>query len=237
MKFSVLSMTAIVMLGAVAIPAQADVPCPAGSGESLCLAQRNRRYRNRWERNDDYYYYDINQIYREVLGREADSNGLETYRRRLERGDSLREVREDIAESREARDRVRQIYQQFIGRNPSDRTVRGYTRRLVDGWTLSDVRADIINSNEFRDRNRNRRPSHTPPPGVPYPGQQFPGQPPMPQPGIPYPQRPGNPYPQRPGPPQPRGTFPQPQTAPQPPSGIPQIPQIPQIPPPPPPRL
>lgn len=109
----------------------------------------SRRDRDRdWNRRDrdDYSYNDIERIYQEVLGRTADRNEERTYTRRLEKGDSLREIRAKIAASGEARDLVKDIYRDITGNNPSRSTVTDYTRRLGDGWTLRDVEDDIIAS-------------------------------------------------------------------------------------------
>ena len=105
-----------------------------------------RRERDRdWNRRDrdDYSYDDIDRIYQEVLGRSAQSNEVRTYSRRLEKGDSLRDIRSKIAGSGEARDLVKDIYREITGNNASRSTISNYTRRLADGWTLGDVEDDI----------------------------------------------------------------------------------------------
>ncbi|MGQ9866760.1 MAG: hypothetical protein ACUVSQ_10855 [Pseudanabaenaceae cyanobacterium] len=48
---------------------------------------------------------EIDPIYREVLGRPADWDGLRTYQARLDEGWSLSQIRNDIANSTEARSR------------------------------------------------------------------------------------------------------------------------------------
>jgi hypothetical protein len=203
MKFKVLLIAALLLSAGIAVPAKAEIPCSGNGNENLCLAQRrDRRYRN-----SDYYYYQINQIYREVLGREADSEGMRTYGRKLDNGTSIRDIREDIARSREARDTIKRMYQELTGRSPRDGTVRDYSNRLADGWTLSDVRADIVGSSDYRDRyDRDRydrypdrrqprvQPPIAPPPSV---RPSFPGRPTVPpvqtQPGgYPYPVVPPN---------------------------------------------
>jgi len=49
----------------------------------------------------------INQVYREVLGRDADAQGLRTYQRRLVDGWTLRQVRRELENSEEAKNRRR----------------------------------------------------------------------------------------------------------------------------------
>lgn len=101
-----------------------------------------------WSRRerDDYYYDNIEQIYQEVLGRRANRDEERTYSRRLEKGDSLRDIRAKIAASSEAGDVVKDIYRDITGDNASRSTVKDYTSRLADGWTLRDVEEDIIAS-------------------------------------------------------------------------------------------
>ncbi len=103
----------------------------------------NRGDRNGRRSADDYYYDDIDQIYQEVLGRRANRDEERTYTRRLEKGDSLRDIRAKIAASGEARDVVKDIYRDITGNNASRSTIKDYTRRLADGWTLGDVEDDI----------------------------------------------------------------------------------------------
>lgn len=103
----------------------------------------NRRDRDADRNRDDYYYDDIDRIYQEVLGRSAQGDEVRTYSRRLEKGDSLRDIRSKIAASGEARDLVKDIYREITGNNASRSTVTNYTRRLADGWTLGDVEDDI----------------------------------------------------------------------------------------------
>lgn len=109
---------------------------------------RNRYDRN-WERTDRRgdryldYYDDIDQIYQEVLGRNIDNSGLRRYGKRLESGDSLREIRTQIADSQEARDAIASIYEDITGRNASRSMVKTYSRKLASGWTLDEVQDDI----------------------------------------------------------------------------------------------
>lgn len=103
-------------------------------------SRRNRRD----DRND--FHNDIDEIYQEVLGRSVDNKGLRTYSKRLEKGDSLREIRTDIAQSDEATDVVKSIYRDITGRSASRSTIKDYTRRLAAGWTLNEVEDDISDS-------------------------------------------------------------------------------------------
>ena len=115
------------------------------------------RYRDRDEnrrRDRDEIYDEIDEIYQEVLGRDADRRGFRIYRQRLESGWSLQEVRRDIANSEEAEEAINSIYQQQLDRDADRRGLKFYKQRLESGWSLNQVRRHIATSEEARDRRR-----------------------------------------------------------------------------------
>lgn len=150
MKLGIASTTLLITIG-LATPVRAEVQCRQSSAFRICIDETNWHSDRRIDNYADDYA-DINQIYREVLGRDADSNGLRTYSRKLDRGQSLRDIRTNIAESREARDVIKRTYRELVGRSANRSTLRDYTRSLARGWTLHDVRADIVGSDEFKSR-------------------------------------------------------------------------------------
>ncbi|MFB2939057.1 DUF4214 domain-containing protein [Aerosakkonemataceae cyanobacterium BLCC-F154] len=118
----------------------------------------DRYYGRRYRRGYNYYYSvdQIRDIYREVLGRDPDYRGLRTWLGERRSGDSLREIRRDIARSDEAVAKVNQIYREVLGRNADRNGIRTWTNRLAAGASLSEIRRDIENSPEARSL-RNRR--------------------------------------------------------------------------------
>lgn len=171
MKLRLLSITALLITSGLATPVRADVVRQSNEQQTI-QRSGDRDYDWQWDRRDrgqdqieqrvevetdgdrgdwsrrrgdryDDFSDDLDQIYQEVLGRNVDNKGLRTYSRRLEKGDSLREIRFDIAQSDEARDVVKSIYRDITGRSASRNTIKDYTRRLADGWTLNDVEEDI----------------------------------------------------------------------------------------------
>jgi len=98
------------------------------------------------------YDNEINQLYREVLGRNADGEGLRTWSRQLERGKSLREIRRDLAYSREAENAINNIYRQVLGRNSDRNGLRNWQRELAEGKSLREVRRSIAGSREGREQ-------------------------------------------------------------------------------------
>jgi len=108
---------------------------------------RNNRYYNAVERN-------IDRLYREVLGRRADENGLRTYSDRVERdGWSYERVRRDLAESREATEQLRKAYREIQGENPDSGTIRRYQNDLEEGSSLYEIRQEMQNSRNTRRNN------------------------------------------------------------------------------------
>lgn len=94
----------------------------------------------------------IQEVYQEVLERNADRGGLRTYQNRLADDWNIEDIREDIAESDEAEQAINRIYREILGRNGDRSGLRTYQRKLGEGWSLDKVRRDISNSDEARRR-------------------------------------------------------------------------------------
>lgn len=103
------------------------------------------------DRNSDYYD-DINKIYQEVLGRDADSQGLITWLTELSRTTTLKDIRSRIAKSKEAKSVINQIYQEMLGRSVDRSGLKTYTNHLARGWSQNDVREHIQRSDEAKNR-------------------------------------------------------------------------------------
>ncbi|HEY9597607.1 MAG TPA: DUF4214 domain-containing protein [Cyanophyceae cyanobacterium] len=178
MKSNVLAITVLLVALAITSPAQAQSRCWSNGGVLHCQNdsdrlrdhdndrygdRNNNRYDNNYDRRDDSRsdrsreeaYDKINQLYRDMLGRNANWGELRDGFRDLERGRSLRYIREDIAQSREARDRINQLYREVFGRDADSSGLNTYTDRLAEGWSLRDVRRDLRRSDEARNTNRN----------------------------------------------------------------------------------
>jgi hypothetical protein len=97
---------------------------------------------------------EVRDIYEDVLGREADREGLRDWSRTvIRRGNSLDDVREGIANSEEAEDRINDIYRDVLGRDADPDGLETWTGALEDGESLDDVRREIQESDEARSRN------------------------------------------------------------------------------------
>ncbi len=91
------------------------------------------------------YSSQVQQLYREVLNREADAAGLAYHVRRMEQGRSLALVRQDLQASPEGRRvAIERIFQQETGKLPEVAIVDNYSRRIgEEGWSFDQVRQDI----------------------------------------------------------------------------------------------
>ncbi|MGK7901301.1 MAG: S-layer homology domain-containing protein [Hormoscilla sp.] len=91
----------------------------------------------------------INEIYLEVLGREVDhgkpENGLESYTNFLANGNSLAQVREDVANSPESKDNINRIYQEKADRDASPEEIESFVSSLAaNDATVEDVEWAVI---------------------------------------------------------------------------------------------
>lgn len=125
-------------------------------------------YRSHSERSSrDRGAYDVDRVirsaYQDILGREPDSEGLRSYRRRMtDEGWTERQLREALRESREhkenptaAADRIIQrAYRDVLGRDADPSGLYSYRTQVIShGWDEHDVRQALMNSPEYRQKN------------------------------------------------------------------------------------
>jgi len=112
----------------------------------------------------------IRRAYQDILGREPDPSGLETYRRNIvERGWDEQDVRQALRRSDERRgvvrtqnvtindatasDIVRRAYLSVLNREPDSSGMRDYKARILrDRWTEQQVIDALRNSDEYRSK-------------------------------------------------------------------------------------
>ncbi|NJN31938.1 MAG: DUF4214 domain-containing protein [Synechococcales cyanobacterium RM1_1_8] len=102
------------------------------------------------QRNLSDLYDRLDDIYRDVLGRNIDSSGLRTYSRRLEQGWSLDQVRRDLAQSDEAEKALDELYQRILGRGIDPSGYETYSRKIARGASLRDVEQELIRAGRGR---------------------------------------------------------------------------------------
>jgi hypothetical protein len=100
----------------------------------------------------------ITKIYREVLGRDPDPNGLAHYRGKWRQGWTQGQIREDLRRSHEGRDsRIRDVitraYREVLGREPDPEGYATYERAMRErGYTERDLRRALMSGDEYRAR-------------------------------------------------------------------------------------
>jgi len=106
----------------------------------------------------------ITRAYEDILGREPDPMGMQSYRRHMIRdGWSERDVREELRQSPEYRSTTRRIasadriirraYQDILNREPDPGGRDTYRRAIIEnGWDEQDLRQVLQRSDEGRGR-------------------------------------------------------------------------------------
>jgi uncharacterized secreted protein with C-terminal beta-propeller domain len=92
----------------------------------------------------------VAQLYRDLLGREADAGGLGSWVQMLQQGGDRATVVREIERSIEYRTRVIQdLYEQLLGRSAETTGLNAWLTFLANGGTTDQLRAYILASDEF----------------------------------------------------------------------------------------
>ncbi len=94
----------------------------------------------------------VNNLYREVLGREADFTSLKNFSNEAIGGRSARDIRSELARSEEAKQAIGRLYQEVLGRPADAGGLSNFHRKLVNGATLDQIRAELATSDEAKRR-------------------------------------------------------------------------------------
>jgi Peptidase inhibitor family I36 len=153
-----------------------------GNWDNRISSVEVRRADDRGQRDNGYYGRSgraperadrvVRRAYEDLLGREPDPEGLQTYRSRIiDDGWSESDVRDSIRRSAEyrektseyqdygttrerAQDIVRRAYLSVLNREPDPQS-RGYVEKVLrDQWTQQDVERELRQSAEYRNRIR-----------------------------------------------------------------------------------
>ncbi len=102
----------------------------------------------------------ITRIYREVLGRDPDANGLAHYRGKWRDGWTQGQIRDDLRRSNEGKgtyihNAITRAYRELLGREPDPAGYANYERLMREkGLSERDLRASIMSGDEYRQRRR-----------------------------------------------------------------------------------
>ena len=109
-----------------------------------------------WSNNDSNIQTEINNLYIQVLGRNANTNELRRYNQAINnQGWSLAQARRNLANTQEFNQAINNIYREFLGRNADNNGLQSYRNAVINGRTFEDIINEIANSPEARNRNNN----------------------------------------------------------------------------------
>lgn len=105
-----------------------------------------------WSNNNSNIQTEINDLYIQVLGRNANSNDFRNYN---SQNWSFEQARRNLANSQEFNQTINNLYREFLGRNADNNGLQSYRNQVINGRSFEDVRNEIANSPEARNRNNN----------------------------------------------------------------------------------
>ncbi|WP_051050570.1 DUF4214 domain-containing protein [Pseudanabaena sp. PCC 6802] len=160
MKHQMLASAAFLLVSSIpAIAAAEPITCYRDRDYIDCREFGRFRYGGNYgdpnyNRPNNNYYNDINDLYRQILGRNADRAGLDNYSRNLNSGWSLTQVRRDLAYSSESANSINRVYLQVLGRNVDPGGLETQRSFLANGGSLDQLRRNLASSDEARNRRR-----------------------------------------------------------------------------------
>lgn len=86
----------------------------------------------------------IEQLYQDVLGRQADQQGIETYMKMLENGMPLKQVRKALAYSPEAQKAITERFQTLVRRPPLPEEIQKSQEFLAADGTIDQLDRKIL---------------------------------------------------------------------------------------------
>ncbi|QIR38854.1 BPSL0067 family protein [Tolypothrix sp. PCC 7910] len=92
----------------------------------------------------------VSNFYRDILGREPDANGLQSWLDALSKDKTLAQVRSGFGHSDEAKAKVTAFYRDILGREPDANGLQSWLDALSKDKTLAQVRSGFGYSNEAR---------------------------------------------------------------------------------------
>jgi hypothetical protein len=158
MKLGFFAATALLISTAIATPVKAQRICIIDSNNRVVCGRPAsdddlRRYNNSSSQDSIRdIRRDVNKIYRDMFGTDADNASLRTWVRSVELGRSLDDIRKDIAYSPQARNMINQVYREVLGRDVDSSGLQTYSKALARGDNLNDIRKDLRRSDEFKNK-------------------------------------------------------------------------------------
>jgi len=126
----------------------------ANSPESRNRTSNDRNYNP--TNNNNNFQGEINNLYVQVLGRNANSNDFRSYNQAINNQNwSLTQARRNLVNTQEFNQAINNIYREFLGRNADNNGLQSYRNQVINGRSFEEVRNEIADSPEARKRNNN----------------------------------------------------------------------------------
>jgi Domain of unknown function (DUF4214) len=156
MRKDILAGITFLIIGGIPAAVYAQrIDCYRQGDQIQCPGYGNFNYRNNSNNFDQTQIESsIREIYNQVLGRNADVNGLNTYTNavRINRL-SLAQVRRELVNSSEGNLTIRRTYQQGYGRNPNASQLRDAKLMIENGSSLEQLRQQFVGANNNPNNN------------------------------------------------------------------------------------
>jgi hypothetical protein len=138
---------------------RANISCFRDQNVINCQNYGSFRYQSNNNNNENWSSKNVNQIndlYVQVLGRNANSKDLRNYSQTINnQGWSLAQARLNLANSKEFNQAINNVYREYLGRNADAGGLKGYRNAVINGVSFEAVRNEIANSPEALNRNQN----------------------------------------------------------------------------------
>jgi hypothetical protein len=160
MRHQILASAAFLLVSSIPVIAVAEpITCYRDRDFIDCREFGRFRYGGNYgdpnnNRPGNNHYNNINNLYQQILGRNADRAGLENYSRNLNSGWNLGQVRRDLAYSGEVASAINRVYLQVLGRNVDPGGMETQKSFLANGGSLDQLRRNLASSEEARNRRR-----------------------------------------------------------------------------------
>ncbi|HMS26853.1 MAG TPA: hypothetical protein PKC80_05715 [Burkholderiaceae bacterium] len=112
--------------------------------------ERDQRYAQEQQRM--HVQEQVNRLYLDVLGRDADHGSLRNFTVQVMDGRSLSDVRIELATSSEARNAINRIYREILRREADTAGLNAQISGLRSGMSLAQIRQAIQDSPEARSK-------------------------------------------------------------------------------------
>ena len=127
-------------------------PAPQPSLFEIFAQSQNKRPPEEERMSEREAKRNINRLFQEVLGREADYLALQNFSNAAMKGRSLEDIRLELARSEEGREVIRRAYREILKREADPSGLSSFHQKLINGESLTQIRNELASSDEAKRR-------------------------------------------------------------------------------------